>query len=130
MMGFTGTVDTLCGQAWGAKNYRAFGLVVQVRSRSWVCVCWMQEWCRVLGKAHAGRTVHTSLAGSTAPCCACSPHVCCFGYLSRGCSQCTCSPQRALLVNTVFSLIIMALWLKSETLFLALGQVGAHMGGR
>lgn len=31
MMGFTGTVDTLCGQAWGAKNYRAFGLVVQVR---------------------------------------------------------------------------------------------------
>jgi len=30
----------------------------------------------------------------------------------------------------VFSLIIMALWLKSETLFLALGQVGAHMGGR
>ena len=67
MMGFTGTVDTLCGQAWGAKNYRAFGLVVQVRSRSWVCVCWMQEWCRVLCKAHAGRTAHTSLAGSTAP---------------------------------------------------------------
>lgn len=36
--------------------------------------------------------------------------------------------QRALLVNTAFSLLIMALWLKSETLFLALGQVGVYLG--
>lgn len=36
--------------------------------------------------------------------------------------------QRALLVNTAFSLLIMALWLKSETLFLALGQVGYTRG--
>ncbi|KAL4421824.1 hypothetical protein ABPG77_001613 [Micractinium sp. CCAP 211/92] len=29
MMGFTGTVDTLCGQAVGARNLRAVGLVLQ-----------------------------------------------------------------------------------------------------
>lgn len=37
--------------------------------------------------------------------------------------------QRALLVNTVFSALIMGLWLKSEALFLALGQVGGLQSG-
>lgn len=45
-------------------------------------------------------------------------------HIQPCCPSLPCSLQRALLVNTAFSLIIMALWLKSETLFLALGQVG------
>lgn len=124
MMGFTGTVDTLCGQAWGAKNYRAFGLVVQVGPRGihrttlrrgdalGVCNAMLRPPVACRYPLTAKHCRSASWPHLIQPCCPSLPR----------------SMQRALLVNTAFSLIIMALWLKSETLFLALGQVGSGKG--